>query len=861
MSSSDSETLFSTVGRSLPIPELIRLIRHSFRGCEFDEIENILMDREKNLKIEMEDLARAHDSLKEEVQLLERTQGLEELEKLKLEEKLQRNQRKCEELKETITRLMEEQRVCIDSEKRAKERYEKISEENIKISKQKNKSIFELNEKINELKNKNLESERLLAVYDQKVKCFDARLVKMAEEIECFRSEKLTADQTVEELRQRLSEADQVNDELKRQNVELTQTVGDLRLKNVEADQVNEELKRQNIELTQTVDDLRLEKVKADQVNEELKRQNIELTETVDDLRLKKVEADQVNEELKRQNIELTQTADDLRLKKVESDDAAKTNKSRLENLAPRIKKVEEALAHMLSVRVEHLADIVDRMEGRAAKDERGNVDFPDSKGANDNLKNDSTQDGGDGDAGNMGIGARSTCNSTGSGSIGLSKKGGRKLVQSCRIKEDGADTVQTSPGSQSGYNSPPAESTGTDQGNGREGLRRSGAESKALQNSGGRKLVQSCRIKEDGANTIQTSLGSQSGYNSPPAESSGADQDNGREGLRRSGAESKALENSGPHAGFMCPDGEAPIRGELVGAGCPSKTTRSTSAGGNIIVICDSDDETACTPDRGANLAENEMTVDKFVQTPSSSQTSKRKRTDFTKDSLINLTTKRKRSISRSDKDNTPMNEKKNQILKLTNDGIGSLENNCLVKPTRSPISHSVSRSREKKSGAVCDPQTPLQKFNALNNGDTTDSEDESCSDSCMDELIESLEREKLSRKWTFEADMLQAFQEDVELCMNAVCALYRQQIALGKSAHGSSKHGAFSHIDAISGRALAEYLIDGDSELRLKKSVSDVKEQRPDVISQCRKLATIYHAKLFEIYCNGEDPFFGRT
>ncbi|KAK4400929.1 hypothetical protein Sango_1199000 [Sesamum angolense] len=669
MSSPDTETLVSRMDRSLPIAELIKLIKHSFRGCEFNKIENILIDWEKNMKVEMENLVRDRDSIKEELHLLERTQDVAVLQKLKLEEKLQRSRMKCEELNETITRLMEQQRVYIDRGKRAEERCEKIRQENIKISKEKNKLILDLKEKINELKNKNLESERLVAMCEHKIKCFDARLVKMAQEIECFRSEKLTADQTMKDLRQRL------------------------------------------------------------------------------------LEADQVTEDLKRQNIELTQTVDDLRLKKLESE-------SRLENLTPRIKKVEEALAHMLSVKVEDLVNILDGIEGVAAEDERGNVDFPDSEGVKDNLENDSSQDEGDGDAVNMAVGVRSTCNSTGSGCIGLSKRGGRTLVQSCQVKEDGSNTVQTCPGSRSGYNS-------------------------------------------------------------PPTESSGANQENERKGLRHSGAESKPLQNSGPHAGFMCPDGEAPVRGEFGGTGSPSKMARSSSAAGNIIVLCDSDDEknpdeTACTPDRGTNVGENEMTFEKSVRTPSSSQRNKRNRTDFTEDSL---------------------------------------------KPTPSPISHSVFRSHEEKSGTVCDSQTPLQKFNALKDGYTTDSEDESCSDSCMDELIANLESEKLTKKWMFEADMLRAFQEDVELCMNAVCALYRQQFFTGKSAHGSSKHGVFSHIDSISGRALAEYLIDGDPELRLKKSVSDVKEERPDVLSKCRKLATIYIEKLFKIYCNREDPFFGQT
>ncbi|GFP82546.1 hypothetical protein PHJA_000397600 [Phtheirospermum japonicum] len=101
------------------------------------------------------------------------------------------------------------------------------------------------------------------------------------------------------------------------------------------------------------------------------------------------------------------------------------------------------------------------------------------------------------------------------------------------------------------------------------------------------------------------------------------------------------------------------------------------------------------------------------------------------------------------------------------------------------------------------------------------------------------------------YEADLLRALQEDEELCMNAVCALYRQQAQL---------NNCLCRI-FLSGRALAEYLIGGDRELRLRKSVSEVKKERPDVISRCRKLATIYVEKLFQIYCEAGDPIFGQS
>ncbi|KAL3633549.1 hypothetical protein CASFOL_022311 [Castilleja foliolosa] len=151
--------------------------------------------------------------------------------------------------------------------------------------------------------------------------------------------------------------------------------------------------------------------------------------------------------------------------------------------------------------------------------------------------------------------------------------------------------------------------------------------------------------------------------------------------------------------------------------------------------------------------------------------------------------------------------------------------------------------------------------EFNALNDEvSSDDSEDESCTDSRMDDLIASLRCEHLVRKWISEADMLQAFQHDEVLCMNAVCALYRQNIFARKPKRRSKK-GRFIPVDPMSGCALAKYLIDGDRELRLRKSVSEVKKERPDVIGECRKLATAYVGKLFQIYSAADDPFFGQS
>ncbi|KAL0393646.1 UNVERIFIED_CONTAM: hypothetical protein Slati_4330800 [Sesamum latifolium] len=102
------------------------------------------------------------------------------------------------------------------------------------------------------------------------------------------------------------------------------------------------------------------------------------------------------------------------------------------------------------------------------------------------------------------------------------------------------------------------------------------------------------------------------------------------------------------------------------------------------------------------------------------------------------------------------------------------------------------------------------------------------------------NLDNRVLQTTWMFASDMLKAFMEDDELCMNAVCALYRQQVAASKSPGGFA--GLFQHFEAMSGRALAEYLIGGDPELKLRKSVAEVKRTihlcYPSLPEACNRL-----------------------
>ncbi|XP_062120240.1 uncharacterized protein LOC133834590 [Humulus lupulus] len=127
--------------------------------------------------------------------------------------------------------------------------------------------------------------------------------------------------------------------------------------------------------------------------------------------------------------------------------------------------------------------------------------------------------------------------------------------------------------------------------------------------------------------------------------------------------------------------------------------------------------------------------------------------------------------------------------------------------------------------------------------------------------EILSNLQRKKdKSFKWEFEADMLADFGKDTELCMKAVCALYRQQTSEEKISKGTLVYNnrGFSKVDALRGTNLAVFLTDGDAESHLRKTVEELEKSDPKAVKLCRTLATNYSKQLFEIYKNKEDPFF---
>lgn len=125
------------------------------------------------------------------------------------------------------------------------------------------------------------------------------------------------------------------------------------------------------------------------------------------------------------------------------------------------------------------------------------------------------------------------------------------------------------------------------------------------------------------------------------------------------------------------------------------------------------------------------------------------------------------------------------------------------------------------------------------VNSSDVSESDDgcdesEDLSDDKVDfnEVLSKIGRSRgVKVNWAFEADMLAAFGKDLELCMKAVCALYRKQTADEKTGKFTYYHNGegFSQCDAFRGSELAEFLTDGDPQGDVKKSVEELQEYDP--------------------------------
>ncbi|XP_021754314.1 nucleoprotein TPR-like [Chenopodium quinoa] len=91
----------------------------------------------------------------------------------------------------------------------------------------------------------------------------------------------------------------------------------------------------------------------------------------------------------------------------------------------------------------------------------------------------------------------------------------------------------------------------------------------------------------------------------------------------------------------------------------------------------------------------------------------------------------------------------------------------------------------------------------------------------------------------WDHEADLLDDLQKNTVLCMEGLCALYRQKM-----------------LYALRATNLAKFLTDAQG--GLIKTLTDLEKFDPKGADDCKKIALAHSKQLFDIYKNGKDPCF---
>ncbi|XP_026432322.1 uncharacterized protein LOC113329694 [Papaver somniferum] len=101
------------------------------------------------------------------------------------------------------------------------------------------------------------------------------------------------------------------------------------------------------------------------------------------------------------------------------------------------------------------------------------------------------------------------------------------------------------------------------------------------------------------------------------------------------------------------------------------------------------------------------------------------------------------------------------------------------------------------------------------------------------MDMLaLKNLNTNNDEMKWKSEADMLSSFEEDTDICMKAICALYRQNISKDELLPKGLVIGEDRHRCIT----LAKFLMDEDCKGDLKKSVKDLETLDSKAVTSLR-------------------------
>ncbi|EAY75238.1 hypothetical protein OsI_03126 [Oryza sativa Indica Group] len=221
------------------------------------------------------------------------------------------------------------------------------------------------------------------------------------------------------------------------------------------------------------------------------------------------------------------------------------------------------------------------------------------------------------------------------------------------------------------------------------------------------------------------------------------------------------------------------------------------------------------------------------------------------------------KNNDARSEKNSSPLGQ--SEDVKIIREGasneeprVGRLSPSILSNYSTGEQIHSVSKNAE-----LCSPTAkkalfePGSSCTPLKHTVCPPSSGKSISIQAKGEI--NLLPSAMSRHWETAAHMIASLRGNMELSMQALCALYRQRKLVIMSTEGQQTGTTgLTKIDAVRAIRLLEFLLDGKLKGPLKRTAKELLSHDATGPTFLEKVALSFSKELFDIYKNKKDPYF---
>ncbi|KAL6639358.1 hypothetical protein ACP70R_023088 [Stipagrostis hirtigluma subsp. patula] len=117
------------------------------------------------------------------------------------------------------------------------------------------------------------------------------------------------------------------------------------------------------------------------------------------------------------------------------------------------------------------------------------------------------------------------------------------------------------------------------------------------------------------------------------------------------------------------------------------------------------------------------------------------------------------------------------------------------------------------------------------------------------------------ITKKFQNQGHMVSLFRENIEYCLLAVCALHRQGMLTAEAIGGEgskAQNRRLSEHEISRATKLVKFLLDGNVQGRLKKSLAELHTHDPEGVALLEEVAVQCRKQVYDIYKSKKDPYF---